>query len=86
MWDSSVSGELTVVLGKVDRWTANTSYVASKSTGITAAVSSLQYMNLPKSQMVARGIDNNRWAWFLRVDFSEGNTSLYLHHVTIRYE
>ena len=85
-WDNSVSGSLTVSLRKVDRWNGDFTNVCIKSTGTTAVMSSFQYLNVPKSQMVARRIDNNRWAWFLRVDFSEGDTPLYLYHVTIRYE
>jgi hypothetical protein len=85
-WDGSATGQITLFLVKVDRWTGNSTNVASNSTGIAAAVNSVQYLNLPKSQMGAKGIDNNRWAWYLRVYFSEGDTALYLYHVTIRYE
>lgn len=87
VWDNSVSGRILVSLLKVDRWTGSAHRVGKLETGLTQASNSLQYLNLPKSQMMARGIDNNRWAWYLEVYFSEGYpTLLQLYHVTIRYE
>ena len=84
--DNSVTGLIQAQLYKVDRWSGLSTNVGWTSTGIAFAATAVQFLNQPKSQLSARGIDNNRWAWVLVVYFSEGNTQLGLSHVTIRYE
>lgn len=65
--DNSVSGRISVSLVKVDRWTGYVTTLGYLQTENAFASGSVQYLNIPKSQMTGRGIDNNRWAWFLRV-------------------
>lgn len=84
--DNSATGYLRVHLRKKDRWSGAFFEVAIINTGTTSASPSIRYLNIPKSQMSARGIDNNRYAWYLAVYFNEGGTSMRLHQVTIRYE
>ena len=84
--DNSVTGQMQVQLIKVDRWSAQSTYVGWVSSGIPFAATAVQYLNLPRSQLSARGIDNNRWSWVLAVYFSEGNTQLGVSHITLRYE
>ena len=84
--DTSTSGRIGVTLVKVDRWTGYAINVCYLTSSLAFSSSSVQYLNVPKSQMTGRGIDNNRWAWYLMAYFSEGDTPLNLYHVTIRYE
>jgi len=84
--DNSITGFLQVQLYKVDRWSGLPVDVSYLSTNAPFAANSVIYMNIPKNQMKARGIDNNRWAWYLTAYFSEGKTALGVSHVTIRYE
>ena len=84
--DNSTTGMLQIQLYKVDRWSGLSKAVAWKGTEVADAANFVRCLNTPKSQMMARGIDNNRWAWFLVIYFSEGNTDLVLFHATIRYE
>jgi hypothetical protein len=84
--DNSATGYLQVQLYKVDRWSGLSTLVGYLTTSAAFTSSSVIYLNIPKSQMNARGIDNNRWAWYLTAYFSEGNTVMGLSHVTISYE
>ena len=84
--DNSVTGYIAVSLEKVDRWTGIATTVGFLASDYSGASNSIAYLNKPKSSMNGRGIDNNRWAWYLMAYFSEGDTPLNLYHVTIRYE
>ena len=84
--DNSTTGYIQAQLYKVDRWSAQSTLAGFVTTGTTFAATAVQLLNKPKSQISARGIDNNRWSWVLVVYFSEGNTQLGLSHVTLRYE
>jgi len=89
-WDNDPLYYLRVRLYKTDRWSGSSTMVADLESGAGEASASISYMNMPKSQMTAYGIDNNRYAWYLyfwRSD-SDGSagTDMRLNHVTIRYE
>ena len=87
--DNTATEYVRARLYKTDRWTGTSTKVAELESGVAEASTSIQYMNIPKSQMTAYGIDNNRYAWFLYLWFSDqsgAGTDLRLHHVTVRYE
>lgn len=85
-YDFNAAGYVRVELYKKDRWNGGTTLVAQLQSSAAGNSSSIQFMNLPKSQMTATGIDNNRYAWFMLLYFSDNGSSLRLHQVTIRYE
>lgn len=75
-----------LVLFKKDRWTGNLMPVAELSTFGLPKSSSVQYVNLPKSQMSAYRIDNTRYSWAMLVVFEQpGANDFLLEQVTIRY-
>jgi hypothetical protein len=86
--DNDATYGMIVRLYKTDRWTGQSHMVAELDSDDYSTSAAVQYMNLPKSQMQAYGIDNNRYAWFLYLYFNDpdGNTSVKLHQVTVRYE
>ena len=87
--DNTASAYIRVSLYKVDRWTGTSTQVARLESGTAEASAGVQYMNMPKSQMTAFGIDNNRFSWFLycwNSDADGAGTDLSLHHITVRYE
>ena len=87
--DNTASAYVRVRLYKTDRWTGTSTEVAELESGVAEAAAGVQYMNMPKSQMTGFGIDNNRYAWYLYLWFSDGTGAshdLKLHQVTVRYE
>jgi len=81
-YDNSLS-YLGVGLYKVDRWSGSSTYVCYMTS--EGAVDGIRYMNLPKSQMTAYGLDNNRYAWYIYA-YSGSETNIRLHSVTVRWE
>jgi len=84
--DNNSSDYLLVHLSKVDRWNGTWTQVASVSSNGLLNSTDIRYLNIPKSQMTGRGIDNNRYAWYLVVYFSGSGNTLRLYNVTVRYE
>jgi len=73
-------------LYKKDRWTGDIVLVAYLDTSGLSKSPSEQFLNIPKSQMTAYGIDNNRYSWHLQLYFgAPGSSSFLLDQVTIRY-
>ena len=77
---------LYVRLHKQDRWTGQIRQVAYLETEELPKSTSVQVVNIPKSQMNSYGIDNTRYAWYLFVVFyAPGSDEFRLNQVTIRY-
>jgi len=74
-----------VYLFKKDRWTGNATQVALLTTYYLSKSPWEQFVNIPKSQMTAYGIDNARYSWYLFIYFLVGSSNLRLDQVTIRY-
>ena len=75
---------LSVSLYKIDRWTGYAFYVAHVGANYLDFADQVQTKSIPKSQMRATGIDNHRYAWFLKGYF--GKRTLKIYMVVIRYE
>lgn len=84
--DNNPSAYLLVHLSKVDRWSGTWTQVGSVTTNGLAQSSAVRYLNIPRSAMTGRGIDNSRYAWYLVVYFSGSGNTLRLYNVTVRYE
>ena len=84
--DNNVGGTVSVSLYKLDRWSGQATPIGRISSNEAGASPDIMYRNIPKSYMSARGIDNNRYAWYLYGYMSDGGDSLRIYQVTIRYE
>ena len=82
----NTNGYITVSIIKIDRWTGNYALVAIVVTSGQVSLPSVRYVNQPKSQMIATGIDNNRYSWYLWANFTESGDSLRIYSVTVRYQ
>ena len=84
--DNVSGGYIRVSLHKLDRWSGDATEVGSLSSSSTGFSPFIFNMNLPKGQMKARGIDNNRYAWYLNGYMRGFSDRLRLYQVTVRYE
>ena len=83
-YDNHASADLRVELYKTDFLSGNKTLVASwNSSGDTASKRTgyLRYW-----AMSGRGIDSNRYSWWVRVGFEDSGTVLRLYSIRIEYE
>ena len=83
--NDSGGGYVGVTLYKLDRWSGNATVVGSLYSSGSGASPDIRYLNIPKSMLAARGIDNNRYSWYL-YGYSTGGVNQRIFQVTIRYE
>jgi hypothetical protein len=83
--NKSGGGNVGVTLYKLDRWSGTATEVGSLFSGFVDPSPNIKYLNSPKSMMTARGIDNNRYSWYLN-GYSSGGSDLRIYQITIRYE
>jgi hypothetical protein len=84
--DNVAGGYIRVALYKLDRWSGDATEVGILSSSSTGSSPFIFDMNLPKGQMKTRGIDNNRYAWYLYGYMSGFGENLRLYQVTVRYQ
>jgi hypothetical protein len=83
--DNTSGGYVGTGLYKLDRWSGKATLVGTLYSELSEASPDIKRLNLPKNQLKARGINNNRYAWYLH-GYSSGGENLRLYYVTIRYE
>ena len=84
--DNAGGGYVKVALYKLDRWSGDAVLVGSLESSSTGYSPRIFNMNLSKSKLKAKGIDNNRYAWYLYGFMSGFGDHLRIYQVTIRYE
>jgi hypothetical protein len=84
--DNNNTAYLSLTLSKVDRWSGTWTAVGSVTTNGLGVSSAIRYLNIPKSALTGRGIDNNRYAFYLVVYFSGSGNTLRFYQATVRYE